>query len=143
MRRKYAIKNNWMNSKTGTRRNLILRILCLKSNIPAKAPNGPKNATNRSLDSEILHPPLKLLNLSTPKKISETTFKIPRKTSKGVTWTMFIILSKEHWERFNITALHKECVPVVGIPISERVGKSVLAGALQILNYRDIGSSAR
>ena len=68
--------------KSGTRRNLALRVLCLKSSIPAKAPNGARSASNRSLNSGILHFPLTLFILSTPKNISEIMFRITRKINR-------------------------------------------------------------
>jgi hypothetical protein len=71
-----------MNKKIGTRMNLTLRVLCLKSSIPAYAPNGPKSATNRSLDSGILRALLLLLILSTPKNISEIMFTITKTKSR-------------------------------------------------------------
>jgi hypothetical protein len=80
--KKYTKKSIWMNRKIGTSRNLVFRVLCLKSSIAVKAPNGPKNAVNKSLDSGILQPPVLLFNLSTPKIIRETPFMIIRRTCR-------------------------------------------------------------
>lgn len=77
-----------MSKKIGTRRNLTLRVLCLKSSIAAVAPNDPKNATNRSLDSGILHPPLLLFSLSTPKNTNEKMFTITRTISRVGAWNI-------------------------------------------------------
>ncbi len=73
-----------MTRKIGTIRNLIFRVLCLKRSIPDQAPNGPKNAANRSLDSGILQLPLLLFHLSTPKttKVKVFTIAIDINTSK-------------------------------------------------------------
>jgi hypothetical protein len=65
--KKYTNRSIWMNRKIGTSRNLVFRVLCLKSSIAARAPNGPKKAINKSLDSGILRPPFLLFNLSIPK----------------------------------------------------------------------------
>jgi len=72
-----------MNRKIGTSRNLILRVLCLKSSMPAKAPNGAKKAIHKSLDSGILQPPVLLFNLSIPKIAREMPFMIIRRTCRN------------------------------------------------------------
>jgi hypothetical protein len=78
---KYNIKSTWINRKMGTSRNLVFRVLCLKSSIPMKAPKGPKKASNKSLDSGTLQPPLLLFSLSIPNIVRETLFMIVRRTS--------------------------------------------------------------
>jgi len=67
----YTSRQSWTIKKAGTSRNLGLRVLCLKINMPAYAPNGPKNAIARSVDSGTLQPPLMLMSLSMPKAIVE------------------------------------------------------------------------
>jgi hypothetical protein len=46
-----------------------------------KAPKGPKKASNKSLDSGTLQPPLLLFSLSIPNIVRETLFMIVRRTS--------------------------------------------------------------
>ena len=71
-----------MNRKIGTTKNLILRVLCLNSNIPAQAPNGPKKAINKSLDSGILPLPLLLFSLSIPKIVRAMLFTITNRRGR-------------------------------------------------------------
>jgi len=66
----------------GTMKNLAFRVLCLKSSIPAKAPNGAKKASNKRLDSGTLQPPLLLCNLSIPNIAKEMLFMIMRSTCR-------------------------------------------------------------
>jgi hypothetical protein len=72
-----------MHIKIGTRTKFILRVLCLKISMPAKAPNGPKNATKSSFDSEILHHLLMLLSLSMPKRAKEIEFTKEQNQQRG------------------------------------------------------------
>ncbi len=58
--------------------------------MPVYAPSGPKSATNRSLDSGILHVPLLLFSLSTPKTIIENMFTPARKTNRVEVWNIVI-----------------------------------------------------
>ncbi len=83
-----------MTTKTGTKKNLTLRVLCLKNIMPMYAPKGPKNAINKSFDSEILHFLLMLLALSTPKIVSDTTFATTKKINKGRNWIVILISKK-------------------------------------------------
>jgi hypothetical protein len=46
--------------------------------MPAQAPNGPKKAANRSLDSGILQFPLLLFNLSIPKNARVKVFTMTK-----------------------------------------------------------------
>jgi hypothetical protein len=72
-----------MHIKIGTRTNFILRVLCLKISMPAKAPNGPKNAAKSSFDSGILHPLLIPLSLSMPKRAKEIEFTKEQNQQRG------------------------------------------------------------
>jgi hypothetical protein len=83
MKKKYAIRNIWMNKKMGISRNLVLRVLCLKSSMPVQAPKGPKKPISRSLDSGILQLPLLLFNLSTPKATKEIAFAVSRRICRN------------------------------------------------------------
>jgi hypothetical protein len=51
------------------------------------------SASNRSLNSGILHPLLTLFSLSTPKNISEIMFKITSKTSGVGIWIIVMCAS--------------------------------------------------
>jgi len=82
LRNAYASKQSWATKNIGTSRNLGLRVLCLKSSMPAYAPNGPKKAIARSVDSGTLQPPLMLMSLSRPKAIIEAELATARRVNR-------------------------------------------------------------